>query len=1077
MAISNVIGSTPDPLVKIINYVDPLVLDLDGNGFKITPLSTGILFDTNGDKIKINTAWISPQDGLLVWDRNNNGQIDSGQELFGDETILSNGQKATHGFLALKDLDHNKDDIFDNKDILFPSLQIWKDLNQDGISQSNELKTLTESGIQSIQLKSEVTNINYGDALLIQSGSFIRVDGSNGQAGSFILAQNNFTRSFPELTLSDESKSIIDIKGSAWVRDLQEAATLNPKLIASFDKIKNAPTRLDYKVSIENFLLEWSYSSEYKSASKLSLIDGYALILRDPIDNQERNWMNVAIKGSDTERRNFCATLSENDLIKFNAMRESMLGGLEKLYAYEAFSGHTFLHWPQVYADATHYIPRTTKPLLLNSNTSLTEIIQDSQNAIMSSEPGYIRLNLAIFPFGIPHIDYLWNRLVDDATRNLMPSLYLSKYISSIDFNVSNSDITIDLSRLNSEIFSNPSLNKHDQAVLFLDLQRDYGGFLNQIGWGKYEYLQKLIYSSSAEIDIRDAFKQAGFNFFSSIDSAGSEVNDVYAGNEASNTFYGKSGNDLIDGGGGDDYLFGGNGNDIIFGGLGNDYLYGDDGEDILDGGPGNDILYGGPGNDIYLFGTGDGQDTIAADNHEESINNRLNILQFKQGIIPDNINFSRSNVDLILSITGTPDKITVSHFFFQDKPTNNFNPVQQIKFSDGTIWTFDIIMAKLFNGTANADTILGTKFNDTIHGYAGNDFLFGGFGNDILHGGIGNDYLYGEEGDDILDGGPGDDTYLFGIGDGHDIITADNHEGSSNNKLNTLAFKPGISASDINLSRSGIDLVLSINNKTDKITISHYFFQNNPENAFNPVQEIKFSDETIWRSNTILSKLFEGTPNADTIIGTKFNDVINGNAGNDFLFGGEGNDVLCGGLGNDYLYGEEGEDILDGGPGNDTLEGGPGNDTYLFGVGYGQDIISADNHEENLSHKLNTLEFKQGISPADISISRSSSDLVLSIIGTTDKITVSHCLFQEKINNAFNPVQQVKFSDGTLWNILQLESQLFDKLSASNNPLLLKDILDTAQNDLTNTFHCVPQLDQTTYQPPLCNETINLVW
>lgn len=98
------LGTTPDPLVKIIKYIpyaDPLILDLDGDGLEITPLSNGILFDTNGDSIKTATAWAGADDGLLAWDRNGNGQIDSGAELFGDETLLANGQKAAHGFAAL----------------------------------------------------------------------------------------------------------------------------------------------------------------------------------------------------------------------------------------------------------------------------------------------------------------------------------------------------------------------------------------------------------------------------------------------------------------------------------------------------------------------------------------------------------------------------------------------------------------------------------------------------------------------------------------------------------------------------------------------------------------------------------------------------------------------------------------------------------------------------------------------------------------------------------------------------------------------------------------------------------------
>ena len=175
-AISPTLGTTPDPLVKTIIYVDPLILDLDGDGLEITPLSKGVLFDANGDSIKTGTAWAGADDGMLVWDRDGNGLIDSGRELFGDETMLANGQKAAHGFAALSELDTGSvvngvsvgaaDGVFNAKDARYANLRIWRDLNQDGISQAGELQTLAQSGVTSIQLGSSATNTQYGDAIL-----------------------------------------------------------------------------------------------------------------------------------------------------------------------------------------------------------------------------------------------------------------------------------------------------------------------------------------------------------------------------------------------------------------------------------------------------------------------------------------------------------------------------------------------------------------------------------------------------------------------------------------------------------------------------------------------------------------------------------------------------------------------------------------------------------------------------------------------------------------------------------------------------------------------------------------------
>ena len=334
-AISPTLGTTPDPLVKTIRYVDPLILDLDGDGLEITPLSAGILFDANGDTVKTGTAWAGADDGLLVWDRNANGQIDAGSELFGDETILANGSKAAHGFAALAELDSNANGKFDALDAQYAHLRIWRDVNQDGISQAAELKTLAETGVASITLGSTATTTNYGDAILARSGTFTRADGSSGQAGSFILAQNNFVRQFVPITVSAAAQALPNIAGSGWVRDLQEAATQSPALIDLLHNVQNASTRAGYRDAVASLLRTWGNDSGYSSASDQALANGYGLIMSDPLDAQEAGWMDVAIKGSAAARDAFRAALSATDLTKFDAMRERMVGGLERVHSYE----------------------------------------------------------------------------------------------------------------------------------------------------------------------------------------------------------------------------------------------------------------------------------------------------------------------------------------------------------------------------------------------------------------------------------------------------------------------------------------------------------------------------------------------------------------------------------------------------------------------------------------------------------------------------------------------------------------------------------------------------------------------
>lgn len=130
--------------------IDPLMLDLDGDGLELRRADGQVLFDHNGDTIKTGTGWISGDDGILVRDINGDGQITSGMELFGQDTVKLNGQKAANGFDALADLDSNHDGNFTSADLAWSSVKVWRDLDQDGVSDAGELFTLDQLGISRI---------------------------------------------------------------------------------------------------------------------------------------------------------------------------------------------------------------------------------------------------------------------------------------------------------------------------------------------------------------------------------------------------------------------------------------------------------------------------------------------------------------------------------------------------------------------------------------------------------------------------------------------------------------------------------------------------------------------------------------------------------------------------------------------------------------------------------------------------------------------------------------------------------------------------------------------------------------
>ena len=117
-------------------------------------------------------------DGLLALDRNGNGTIDSGAELFGTATKLANGQNASNGYEALAQLDANGDGVIDSKDAAYSQLKVWVDENGDGVSQSGELKSLASLDIASVSVNGDKTSAKDNGNWIGMQSTMTKIDGS-----------------------------------------------------------------------------------------------------------------------------------------------------------------------------------------------------------------------------------------------------------------------------------------------------------------------------------------------------------------------------------------------------------------------------------------------------------------------------------------------------------------------------------------------------------------------------------------------------------------------------------------------------------------------------------------------------------------------------------------------------------------------------------------------------------------------------------------------------------------------------------------------------------------------------------
>lgn len=132
----------------------PVIINLSAGPYLLTSLEGGVVFDIDADGMLDAVSWTEADAAMaFLWlDRNANGLVDSGAELFGDNTPLADGGKASNGFHALSELDANTDGVINGSDSGWTSLRLWIDANHNGETNAGEVWTIAESGVTEISL-------------------------------------------------------------------------------------------------------------------------------------------------------------------------------------------------------------------------------------------------------------------------------------------------------------------------------------------------------------------------------------------------------------------------------------------------------------------------------------------------------------------------------------------------------------------------------------------------------------------------------------------------------------------------------------------------------------------------------------------------------------------------------------------------------------------------------------------------------------------------------------------------------------------------------------------------------------
>ena len=956
---------------------DPLVLDLDGDGVELTASDNSIYFDHNADGVYTGTQWVKSDDGILVRDLNANGTIDSGRELFGDNTRLSNGQLATNGFQALADLDSNRDGVFDATDAAYSELKVWRDLNQDGISQANELQALADAGIASINLSANA-----------QGASTFTKDGATHAVQNVNFATNNFYSEFTDNPLVTASAADLpQMQGAGQVRNLREAMSLRTTQAAALqtalEAFKTAGNTQERQALADAVITAWANTSsmgDAKTRNPVLLNQGYG---NSPAD---------AIAAFANSQPALYAQLSILERFNGQAVVERYVRG----------------------TNASYYDPAQGRWV------------------------GYTYYNVSIEGQRLPFFAQAYDSLKSSVYQSLYLQTEGKALLDQVELVIDDKGLRFGFDALNATFANKVSTDPAGAAVALAEFIHFSGSTFSTSGWDGAAQLSDLLETAQLSAFQKSAMDYLQFRTAGDI---GSLTNTSMSGGEVADGLIGRGGNDTLAGNGGDDVLIGGGGNDVLYGGTGNDQLVGGTGNDYMDGQWGNDTYFWGKGqgndtiqdgladvngsNVVVLRGLTPDQITVGLVSPEDYRAVKFTIKETGETLVFNNSNYYYWYAQNSAGVS----------FTFADGTQWDMTEAIRQTLPLGTDGN-DILIGTQYDDIPNR--LNGSAGDDIIVGRNGSDVMEGGAGNDVLYGNaqlVSRDW-YGAPITpywQVLSSGGDSDVYVFGRGDGQDTIMDNDY--ATNTDI--LRFKSDVSATDLTLAQRGDNLVVQINGTSDSVMVkdffktNYYWWYGQSSSLTNAIEAFEFSDSVTWSLEQIKEASWKGTQENDRFTGDERNNTMGGGMGNDVLSGLEGNDTLAGGEGNDVLDGGTGNDILDGGAGNDSLYAGLGEDTILFGRGDGQDILAADEDQAArwaryyqggayVATGNNTVQLKPGVTQDDVKLSRNGNTLTIKIKDTGDSLTVqefAQTYSQITPQDGVFSLKSIRFDDGTAWN------------------------------------------------------------
>lgn len=1030
----------PEPPEKADNDMsEPIIFDIDGNGFGTTSVSNGMYFDFNGDGISEKLAWASDGDGVLVADLNGNGKIDNGSEVLTAENLAS--------------FDTNNDGIIDSNDENFGNLKI---MQNDG-----SIISLTEAGIASIN--TNVTETDYTDEngnFLFGEGTFTKTDGSINNFGEYYF-KTDFSDT-KETDLLEETETVAelpDIENTGKLRSLHQAMLRNESLqnlVSSFVSETNDETRMEL---LNQILYKWAGCEDVEIDSRGEFVNAKNLAIWEAIKGKDFISSNEG-EFNPSFPNEEAASLIETEVAKFK----------NKIYALIMQQSHL-----KTYYEAINQT---------NNSYDLTPVVAMLENAISENEAVGKDLvyQVAKMLKGLNLIDSsnFFNPKDDNCFY-----LKFTKNDRNLKWLIDTIGTIYNLDRTGED----EGTSGDDAFFSEEDIEGNYHGV----------YGDDVIYGNN---DDDTFYSCAGNDFVDGGDGddrifAG-EGEDIIFGGNGNDKLYGAWGNDIIFGDDGDDLIYpdrvddeqdciAENGNDIIRGGKGNDTIYSDVGDDtfIFNLGDGQDTVYEKQGVDTLYFGNGItwedltfeqiGNDMlIKINNTSDQItvkdwflttgenykydNNKIEIFEFADGskhykdeitagnnteaiiynmedVESDNLEtasdyktivnlksgwnhiIAGENSDdtyviteqgtdaLIENYTGNNtikfgEGITLENTLFERTENGldiwfndfdghiliegNIETFTKFEFADGTTITDlknylkkDISEIDYEMGT-NAEELKLIGYNNThVQGNDNDNTIYGNYGNTTFEGNGGNDKFESTLG--------GDDTYIFNLGDGHDYI-------KDVGGLDTIKFGEGITLENIvamkHLSNNNLEIWFNVDGEDGgSIVIENYFGDDE-----NKIERFEFADGTVISDITEYIQAYGS--DEDIILPENIREAHLSDEGNTSVVG---NDL------DNWIGGNAGDNTFTGGKGDDNFwDNQNSSERYIYNLGDGNDYI------EDVGG-LDAIMFGKDVTKENILFSRDENNLIISFVDNeNDSICISN-YFADDINK----IEFFRFANG----------------------------------------------------------------